>query len=281
VPVALPQQLLPSRQDLLAESVDVRNAGPRFDEHYAIAASGPNAPEHWLGDTPQLQLKHPRVRFLAKRLTQRHGDAYQKALACFEWVRALPFQFVPGGSALSAPEAIQLCEGDGRTKTIVLVALLRSAGLPSRIRVLSLPPYFLHGLLQTDGKLFKHFITEVNIDDHWLAVDTYIYDASLTLAVRSRLEFEQRHMGYGLHLAGDAGWPVRRSAFAHFKASDPHSEPRRQWGTYDDLQTFNVHHGRNPLHQWPRDGLARISVILANKRIASMRRSRLPVEYCK
>jgi hypothetical protein len=48
-------------------------------------------PRRWLFNTALLQFDHPKIRLLAKRLTQLKGGHREKALACFAHVRSLPF----------------------------------------------------------------------------------------------------------------------------------------------------------------------------------------------
>ena len=54
--------------------------------------------QRWLGNTPLLDIHHPRIRLLAVRLTQLKYGQRAKAQACFEYVRALPFGCIGTGT---------------------------------------------------------------------------------------------------------------------------------------------------------------------------------------
>ena len=81
-------------------------------------------PQQWCGNTPQLDIRHPRVRLLAVRLTQLRYSARDKALACFRHVRQMPFGCVGDGTGVPALTVMRLNRGDCHTKSTLLVALL-------------------------------------------------------------------------------------------------------------------------------------------------------------
>jgi hypothetical protein len=228
----------------------------------------------WLGDTPVLQWEHPRIRILAKRLTQLEGGPVQKARACFAFVWSLPFAFDATSMHTTAPEVLQRGYGDCRTKSTLFVAMLRSLGIPARVRFVSLPPHFLRGLLNTAGATFDHAFAEVFMDDLWLGVDTYSLDIKLALAARSLLGRENRRVGYGVHLDGQVGWDGKSSAFGQFNASDKASAPSRDWGPFNDPSEFARIYRTGTKRGWSAWPRRSIGLLLANRRVAELRHTR-------
>ena len=215
-----------------------------------LAEAGPGAPpaaandaeaqasERWLVDTPLLQHTHPKVRLTAKRLTQLKASPREQALACFQYVRALPYAAILAGASTSAPAVLRAGRGDCHTKTTLLVALLRSLGIPARMRVVTLGPGFLHGITDLGSRTIEHAYAEVLLDGRWVATDAYAVDPRLAAAARARLRREQRRLGYGVHVAGTIHWDARNDAFGQFSPGDAEGLPLRDWGAFDDPSQF-------------------------------------------
>ena len=192
----------------------------------------------WLVNTPLLQYDHPRIRVLAKKLTQLHGTAREQAVAVFAHLRALPFGAISNSTGTSALSVLRAGRGDCHTKSTLMVALLRSLGIPSRLRFVTLRPDFLYGILDTGGQPIEHAYTEVLLDGQWHAVDSYVVDPRLAVAAKTRLKLEGRTVGYGMHLHGTIQWDGRGDAFGQFSPVDPHSLPLHDWGAFDDPYQF-------------------------------------------
>lgn len=206
-----------------------------------FAASRPPAeppPAHWLADTPLLQHEHPKVRLTAKKLTQLKATPREQALACFQFVRALPFACVPDGVTTTGPQVLRAGRGDCHTKATLMVALLRSLGIPARMRFVTLPPDFLHGVADLGDRTIEHACTEVRLDGRWLATDAYVADPRLAVAARDRLRREGRRLGYGVHVAGTLHWDGRDDAFGQFAPDEAEGRPVLDWGVYDDPYQF-------------------------------------------
>lgn len=93
----------------------------------------PETTSRWLADTPLLQLEHPRIRLLALKLTQLRTGPWQKALACHAYVAGLEQGRVGDAARVSALEVLRMGRGDTRTQCTLLIALLRSLGIPARL----------------------------------------------------------------------------------------------------------------------------------------------------
>ncbi len=195
-------------------------------------------PRQWLGNTPQLEWKHPRLRLLAVRLTQLSYRPHDKALALFRHVRQMPFGCVGDGTGVPALTVLRLNRGDCHTKSTLLVALLRAIGLPARLRLVSLKPDFLQGIIDLGQNPVEHCQVEVWLEDHWVRFDSHVMDPPLVEACRTQLTLEGRTLGYGLHLDGAVDWDGQTEALSPTVAADDRSLPVRDWGCYDDPYSF-------------------------------------------
>lgn len=192
----------------------------------------------WLIDTPLLMYDHPKIRLLGKRLTQLKATPRERAVACSTFVRALPFGCIADSTGTSAVGVLRAGRGDCHTKSTLMVALLRSLGIASRMRFVTMKPDFLYGIADLGGDPIEHAYTELLLDDEWLALDSYVVDPRLAAAARTRLKLEGRKLGYGMHRDGTIHWDGRGSAFGQFALDDPDSMPLHDWGAFDDPYQF-------------------------------------------
>jgi transglutaminase-like putative cysteine protease len=233
--------------------------------------------QRWLRDTPLLQYEHPKLRVLAKKLTQLKATPRERAVACFNHIRSLPFGCIADSTGTSSLAVLRAGMGDCHTKGTLLVALLRSLAIPSRLRFVTLKPDFLHGILDTGGEPIEHAYVEVLLEDCWLAVDSHVADVRLAMAAKTRLAKERRALGYGMHRAGSIGWDGRTSAFAQFSALDADSLPLHDWGAFDDPYQFysTVPYVRGRLSLSSRLKWS-LGAQLVNRRVRELRDDRRP-----
>lgn len=225
----------------------------------------------WLANTPLLEHDHPRIRIQAARLTQLKSSPREKAVACYQFVRNLPFAIAADGTSKTAPQVMREGEGDCHTKSTLLTAMLRSLDIPARVRVVTLRPAFLYGLLDTEGHSVEHAFTEVLLEGEWLGVDSYVIDVKLGLAARARLLAEGRHAGYGVHARGRIDWDGRSSSFGQFSAADEESAPTYDWGAFDDVQQFHAAVAMRGKPGWATRAKWSIGAALANSRVRHLR----------
>jgi transglutaminase-like putative cysteine protease len=205
---------------------------------YLAALADGDETKRWLVNTPLLQFDHPKIRLLAKRLTQLKATPLQGAIACFSYVRAMPFGCIADCTGTSALGVLRAGRGDCHTKSTLMLALLRSLRIPSRMRFVTMKPDFLFGLADLDGHPIEHAYTEVLLDGEWRAVDSYVVDPRLAVAAQTRLKIEGRKLGYGMHRDGTIHWNGHTSAFGQFSTDDPDSMPLHDWGAFDDPYQF-------------------------------------------
>ncbi|MDB5872558.1 MAG: hypothetical protein JWQ07_2000 [Ramlibacter sp.] len=232
---------------------------------------GDRPPARWLRDTPLLQLDHPKVRLLAIRLTQLRSGQREKAIACFEFVRKLAFTCPMDAVKMLSTEVLAARTGDGFSKSTLFIALLRSAGIPARLRMVLLRPAYLRGISGVGGRFVEHAFTEVLVQDEWLAVDSYVVDLQLGLKARARLLDEGRRAGYGIHLKGQLSWDACSSSFGQFSVEDPDGLPVLDLGAHDDVQQFYRSLAPRSPTEWANRSRWSLASVMANRRIHKLR----------
>ncbi len=226
----------------------------------------------WLVDTPLLQFEHPKIRLLAQRLTQLKVDPRDKAIACFAYLRSLPFGCIADSTGTSALAVLRAGMGDCHTKSTLLIALLRALGIPARMRFVTMKSDFLYGIIDTGGLPIEHAYTEVLLDNEWQAVDSYVVDVRLAVAAKTRMVQEGRNLGYGMHRDGAISWNGAGSSFGQFSTEDPASMPLHDWGAFDDPYQFysSVNYVRDRL-SWSSRFKWLVGARLVNRRVNALR----------
>jgi transglutaminase-like putative cysteine protease len=219
-------------------STDSKFPSSQPGHSYIGALSESDDTKRWLANTPLLDLGHPKIRLLAARLTQLKRTPRDQAVACYEYVRRMPFGCIADSTGTGAVAVLRAGMGDCHTKSTLLLALLRSLGIPSRLRFVTLRPDFLHGIIDTGGQPIEHGYVEAWLGGEWVATDSYVVDLRLAMAAKTRLKLEQRMLGYGMHCDGAITWDGRTQSFAQFTMTDPASMPLHDWGAFDDPYQF-------------------------------------------
>lgn len=149
---------------------------------------------------------HPLVKDTAVRLTKAETTLRGKLTQLFLFVRDdIRFAFPRDGDFVKASETILLGYGQCNTKATLLLALCRATGIPARIHfsliTKDIQKGFFTGLaywLMPDE--ISHSWIEVEIDDHWVRIDTFINDLPLFNAAKSALERRGWTVGYSVAL---------------------------------------------------------------------------------
>lgn len=226
----------------------------------------------WLRASPQLDITSTKLRTRMMALTQLLPTPREKAVAIHDFVKSLPFGCVADYSQLKASDVLKLGHGDCFTKGMLMVALLRCAGIPARLRFVSLPVHFLRGIIDAEESTIMHAMTEVLLDDRWIVTDSYVPDEALQRAACARLAHENRALGYGVHIKGSMYWTGKQDASAQCCDKDPSSLPTVDWDVADDPMSFYA----DPSHSELRRNFAarlkwRLAAPIVNKRVAAIR----------
>jgi transglutaminase-like putative cysteine protease len=170
-------------------------------------------PARWLGRTALLDLEDPKLRLRVHSLTQFCQDDRQKAVALYRFVKRMPIakRFKFGLS--TARRVMDAGCGDASEKATLLVAMLRIAGVPARLRLVTMRGSIMRGVLSTVRQADRP-VLEVWIAGAWQQTDTYIHDTETMAAARQRLKDQGWEWGYGIHVEGHMLWDGYESAYA-------------------------------------------------------------------
>jgi hypothetical protein len=194
-------------------------------------------PRLWLGPTPLLDLEDPRLRVRAHSLTQLCKTEREKVLALYAFVKRLPFTKPLKLQHRSARQVLDAGRGDSPDKATLLVALMRSAGIPARMHWYELNGEVMRGLVPSLASGGRPAV-EVFTQGRWVGTDTYIFDASYMAAARQRLRDLGWTWGYGIHRDGAAIWNGLEGAWVG--GSMPSDDPMvlDDHGCFHDVQAF-------------------------------------------
>jgi hypothetical protein len=212
------------RPELLADSFNSQglHARPALDE-----------PGRWLGSTGLLDLEDTRLRLRAHALTQLCTTEREKALAVYGFVKRIPFAKPFKLRLRTARQVIDAGRGDAADKATALIALMRAAGVPARLRYIELRGEVLRGLTSNVASAGRA-IAEIWVNDRWMRTDTYIFDAVYMAAARQRLKEHGWDWGYGIHRNGDAIWSAAGEAFLSGVAPENDPMMMSDLGVYSD-----------------------------------------------
>jgi hypothetical protein len=182
----------------------------------------PDLPIHWTGPTLLLDLEDPRLRLRAQSLTQLCKTEREKALACYAYVKRLPYAKPLKLHLRSAREVLDAGKGDAADKATLLVALWRLAGIAARLHFVELRGEVGRGLTSAITSSSRP-IAEAWLYGRWGATDTYMFDAAYMAGARRRLQELDWERGFGIHRDGDTLWNGVDDAWVggHPPATDP------------------------------------------------------------
>jgi hypothetical protein len=200
-------------------------------------AAPPDAPEHFLGSSALLDLKDAKLRLRAHSLTQLCKSDREKAMAVHNYVKKLPFERGFKLRLRTARAVMDAGRGDASDKAALLVALLRSARIPARLRYVEIRNGIMRGLAPSSANAFRP-VAEVWLAGRWLRTDSYIYDSAYMAAARQRLKDRDWECGYGIHRNGQSVWNGSDDAFIGGFPTEQDPLVVRTFGVYDDPLQF-------------------------------------------
>lgn len=198
-----------------------------------LLAADAEHPRRWLVASPLFDLEDPKLRLRVRALTQLCQTEREKALALYGFVKRLPLARRFQLRARTAREVYDAGRGDAPGKATLLVALLRIAGIPARIRYVTLNGEILRGITRRIREADRPLV-EIRLQDRWVRTDTYIYDAECMAAARQRLKDRGWEWGYGIHVAGAMVWDGYESAFVGGTPTECDLMVMRDLGVFED-----------------------------------------------
>lgn len=193
---------------------------------------------NWLKPTRLLDLEDPRLRIQALSLTQLATTDTDKARALHDFIKKIPFGCVAAFDHVPAAGVLRAGRGDCHTKGTLFVAMLRSVGVPARLRFHLLSSDFLRGIIEIpDGKI-THAVAEILLNGRWIQTDTYVTDVDFENKALKILAKDGRKLGLGLHVDASREWDGIAAAHGQYCDTDPASLPLRDLGVSHDPELF-------------------------------------------
>ena len=229
-------------------------------------------PAEWLGSTRLLDLEDSRLRIQAMRITQLATTDLQKAILIHDFIKAMPFGCVAGFDHVPAVSVLKSGHGDCHTKGTLFVALLRCAGVPARLRFVTLTGAFLHGIIDIGANTITHAVGEVYLQERWVQTDTYVTDSLLEAQAVTLLNQQAISVGYGIHRQGNRFWNGLQNAHGQYCGADPGSLPSHDWGAAHDPEQFYSSNQHPQLHMgWLTRAKWMIAASVVNRRVQKVR----------
>jgi hypothetical protein len=168
-------------------------------------------PQDWLGTTPLLDLDDTKLRLKARSIVQLCRTDRDKALAIYRFVKRLPYTKRVKLQYPTSRDVLEARGGDGDDKVTLLIALMRSAGIPARVRYMEMRGEMLRGLIPRATPAARP-LAEFWLG-HWVRTDTYIFDAEYVAAALERLKANGWQCGWGIHINAQLLWDGKHDAF--------------------------------------------------------------------
>ncbi len=168
-------------------------------------------PQDWLGTTPLLDLDDTKLRLKARAIVQLCPTDRDKALAIYRFVKRLPYTKRVKLQYPTARDVLEARGGDGDDKVTLLIALMRSAGIPARVRYMEMRGEMLRGLIPRPTPAARP-LAEFWLG-RWVRTDTYIFDAEYVAAALDRLKADGWECGWGIHINAQLLWDAKNDAF--------------------------------------------------------------------
>jgi hypothetical protein len=183
----------------------------QFDSPRRLHKRVSDRPQDWLGTTPLLDLGDTKLRLKARALVQLCRTDRDKALAIYRFVKRLPYTKRVKLQYPTARDVLEARGGDGDDKATLLIALMRSAGIPARLRYMEMRGEMLRGLIPRATPAARP-LAEVWLG-RWVRTDTYIFDAEYVAAALEHLKANGWACGWGIHVNAQLLWDGRNDAF--------------------------------------------------------------------
>ena len=233
-------------------------------------------PAAWQGNSRLLDLDDSKLRLRAMRITQLATSDVQKAIRVHDFIKTLPFGCLAASGHVGAAAVLKRGQGDCHTKGTLFVALLRSSGVPARLRFVSLSGAFLRGIIDLKGTSITHAIGEVYLAGQWVQSDTYVVDDALEAQALTRLGQEKLLLGYGIHAQGRRYWSGLQAAHGQYAEEDPLSLPLIDFGVAHDPEHFYADQPRLlDQNSWLTRAKWSIAARLINRRTQQLRKQQL------
>lgn len=201
------------------------------------AARDEDQPHRWLAKSALLDLEDPKLRVRVHSLVQLCQSEREKATTLYHFVKRMPIERRFKLRPHTARAVLDAGCGDASDKATLLVAMLRIAGVPARLRFMRVRGDVLRGLGAGVRELHRP-VMEVRLGGAWQQTDTYIYDAATMAAARQRLRDRGWEWGFGIHVDGRMLWDGSDSAWSGEPPEPGHAMLAPVEGVFHDPRQY-------------------------------------------
>ena len=202
----------------------------------------------YLEETTLLDGSHPRLMELVKKRGWKDLQPYDAIGAIYDFVRnEIRFGY---NASDDLPASSVLADGYGQcnTKGTLMMALLRSVGIPCRFHGFTIDKKLQRGVVtgipyRLAPKSLIHSWVEVLYDGQWVNLEGFILDAGYLDGVRCLFpDAEGEFCAYGI------GTPNIQDPAVEWKGNDTYIQKtgiNHDYGIFDSPDTFYAKHGAN------------------------------------
>jgi len=211
-------------------------------------------PSELLASSPLLDFTHPRIQALLAARGWARMPAQQRAGAIYDFVRnEIAFGY---NESDEIPASQVLADGIGQcnTKSSLLMALLRAAGLPCRLHGFTIHKRLQKGAISGLSYALApasivHSWVELWLDGRWIELEGFILDDAYLRALQRRFPAAKAFCGFG------AATPDLQSPGVHWSGRSTYIQKEginHDFGLFDSPDAFYAQHGSNlsGLRRW-------------------------------
>jgi hypothetical protein len=216
---------------------------------------------------------HPSIRSKAEELTTNKINRSDKIESLFYFIRdEIKFGFPPKWDKVKASETLQYRIGYCNTKATLLMALCKAADIPARIHTSLIDIEIMRGVFPSFAFPFLprsggHSWMEVEIDDEWKSIDSYINDKSFYDGALKRLQKSSRITAFSISRAkgrSSCEFNFGEKGFVHMGAV------LQDHGTWDDYSEYMSSEKYSSMNRMQLTTYPLIAII-SNKNIERLR----------
>jgi hypothetical protein len=194
---------------------------------------------------------HPLVQAKAEELAADASDRTEVLKSFFHFVRdGIRFGFPPKWDAVKASETIQYGIGYCNTKATLLLALCRASGIPARLHAGLISIEIMRGVFPSLVFPFLpraggHSWSEIQIDDEWKPIDSYINDKPFYEGALRRLRESAKTNGFSISEAKGPSSCEFNFGEKGFVQMGAVVEDNGTWDDYSDYMSSDDYFGMN------------------------------------
>jgi hypothetical protein len=200
-----------------------------------------------LAATPLLDFQHPHIEALVTHRGWRDLPPHDRIGTIYDFVRnEIPFGYNEGDEL---PASRVLADGLGQcnTKGVLLMALLRAAGVPCRFHGFTIDKALQKGAVTGPAyrlapRSIVHSWVEVELDGRWLNLEGFILDDGYLGRLQQRFAGARAFCGYG------AATPDLMNPGVDWCGRDTYIQKdgiNHDFGVFDSPDAFFARHGSN------------------------------------